>query len=351
LFSAVITAFLIESTKLLKQDPADVSAALLLLMAQSQRRMELNIPSDSFDPVETPAFSTSSIAVVINVLWFISLGLALISALFAMLAKEWLKHFREYPSDSIHRFHAFVQQDKLDGMRRWRGLEIIDLLPTILHFSLFLFGAGLVAFLWTINNVTAYVTLAMFALAAVLYVALVLLAAIMDNCPFITRFSRYLRLLVPSSNNRKCELNWDRTYTYQTVAAILQRFYNRAESPVVCDSVIQALSGLRWKWNLRLPNSSPPESHLCAFQAPVRRDSGFLISVLHSDDQRDSHQSAWFVDTLCERLKTVSFKPQQITSGGGENVGRYARALANFCTYISSCAVEWQDWSDGDTVS
>ncbi|KAF8601216.1 hypothetical protein BDV93DRAFT_446164, partial [Ceratobasidium sp. AG-I] len=50
LFSAILTAFLIESKALLEQDPAETSVALLLMVVQSQQRIELGLPS----PVDTP---------------------------------------------------------------------------------------------------------------------------------------------------------------------------------------------------------------------------------------------------------------------------------------------------------
>ncbi|KAF8594030.1 hypothetical protein BDV93DRAFT_565866 [Ceratobasidium sp. AG-I] len=73
LFSAVVSAFLIESTKLLRQDPADVSAALLFAITESQRRMELNIAPASSPPVLIPGFTASPLAIVINIIWFTAL--------------------------------------------------------------------------------------------------------------------------------------------------------------------------------------------------------------------------------------------------------------------------------------
>ncbi|QRW10016.1 E3 ubiquitin-protein ligase listerin [Ceratobasidium sp. AG-Ba] len=81
LFSAVVTAFLVEATKLLQQDPADVSMGLLLSIAQSQQRMELgrSIPPDSESPT-VPGFAPSAAARWINGFWFISLSLSLIAS-------------------------------------------------------------------------------------------------------------------------------------------------------------------------------------------------------------------------------------------------------------------------------
>ncbi|KAF8597699.1 hypothetical protein BDV93DRAFT_397728, partial [Ceratobasidium sp. AG-I] len=90
LFSAILTAFLIESKNLLQQDSAEVTISLLLMIAQSQQRLEQGNPRLASDPIQPPRFSASMSARWINGLWFMSLALSLSAALIAMLAKEWL---------------------------------------------------------------------------------------------------------------------------------------------------------------------------------------------------------------------------------------------------------------------
>ncbi|KAJ8083558.1 hypothetical protein PM082_009433 [Marasmius tenuissimus] len=82
LFSAVVTAFTIESYQWLKQAPEDANVALLTQIFQ-----KLN--NETISP--TPQFEASSSAVRINVLWFLSLTIALVDALFALLCKQWLR--------------------------------------------------------------------------------------------------------------------------------------------------------------------------------------------------------------------------------------------------------------------
>ncbi|CAE6348796.1 hypothetical protein BN14_05683 [Rhizoctonia solani AG-1 IB] len=79
LFSAIQTAFLIESKDLLQQDSADVSASLLLFIAQSQQRIELGVPLPPAANISLPdtGFQPTAIAQWINGIWFISLGLSL----------------------------------------------------------------------------------------------------------------------------------------------------------------------------------------------------------------------------------------------------------------------------------
>ncbi|EUC55386.1 transmembrane protein, putative, partial [Rhizoctonia solani AG-3 Rhs1AP] len=109
LFSAILTAFLIESKNLLQQDPADASAALLLIIAQSQQRMELGLPApeESTMAVAMPDFTPPLSARWINGIWFMSLGLSLAAALIAMLGKEWLITFQSSRPRSTRRLALF----------------------------------------------------------------------------------------------------------------------------------------------------------------------------------------------------------------------------------------------------
>ncbi|KAG9121539.1 hypothetical protein FRC07_002455, partial [Ceratobasidium sp. 392] len=80
LFSAILTAFIIESKDLLQQDSAEVTVTLLLAIAQSQQRVEQGTPQ-TLPPIELPPFSTPMSARWINGLWYTALGLSLSSAL------------------------------------------------------------------------------------------------------------------------------------------------------------------------------------------------------------------------------------------------------------------------------
>ncbi|KAG8692834.1 hypothetical protein FRC09_010920 [Ceratobasidium sp. 395] len=149
LFSAILTAFIIESKDLLQEDPADLSATLLLAIAQSQQRMEQGNPQ-ILPLIERPEFSSSMSARWINGLWFTALALSLSAALVAMLAKEWLTAFvasRPRPALS----HALLHQQRLQGLVRWRALHVVDFLPTMLHISLLLFFLGLAIYLWMLD--------------------------------------------------------------------------------------------------------------------------------------------------------------------------------------------------------
>ncbi|EJD50460.1 hypothetical protein AURDEDRAFT_21558, partial [Auricularia subglabra TFB-10046 SS5] len=87
LFSAVSTAFIIESYKLLQVDNTDyiANALYLSLTRNTTSPIDLEPPGDNF--------KASGSSRWINGLWFSSLVLSLAVALLSILAKQWLEEY------------------------------------------------------------------------------------------------------------------------------------------------------------------------------------------------------------------------------------------------------------------
>ncbi|EEB98162.1 hypothetical protein MPER_02379 [Moniliophthora perniciosa FA553] len=94
LFSAVVTAFVIESYKWLDKDPADTTVTLLTQLISVQVNGSQSV---SFEPTQ---FKPDASSIRINVFWFLSLILSLTSALFGLLCKQWV---REHQRDTTTR--------------------------------------------------------------------------------------------------------------------------------------------------------------------------------------------------------------------------------------------------------
>ncbi|KAG8732666.1 hypothetical protein FRC10_000776, partial [Ceratobasidium sp. 414] len=208
LFSAVLAAFIMDSRRMLQQDPADVSVKLLLAIAQSQQRIEQGT-AQQLPRVEVPDFSPSMSARWINGLWYTALALSLAAALVAMLAKEWLMSFvasRPRPAYA----HALVHQERLQGLSWWRALHIIDLLPTMLHVSLLLFSIGLMVYLWALDTAIAIIVAAITGVTVLFYIGTALLGATCRCCPFVTQMSKYFRAILGlTSRDVKCAKDAD----------------------------------------------------------------------------------------------------------------------------------------------
>ncbi|KAF8599635.1 hypothetical protein BDV93DRAFT_497429 [Ceratobasidium sp. AG-I] len=195
LFSAILTAFLIESTGLLQEDHAATSAALLLLIAQSQQRTEVGLLHGSSIPVTARPFVVAASARWVNGLWFVALALSLSAALLAITAKEWINEFIGSYAKAPHDF-ALERQARWDALESWRALHILDFLPTLLHVSLVCFALGLVIYLWLLDQVIAVVLALIIGVTAVLYLGTIFCGAVFELCPFVTRISVYLRIAI-----------------------------------------------------------------------------------------------------------------------------------------------------------
>ncbi|KAF8875120.1 hypothetical protein BD779DRAFT_1409311, partial [Infundibulicybe gibba] len=142
LFSAVVTAFTVESYKLLQPDPQDMTNHILLNLTVQIGRNITALPPKSFTP------SASSLR--INALWFLSLTFSLTSGLIGILCKQWLQHYQQDISKSPKEALA-LRQFRYDAFLRCRVMDILSALPILLGLGLILFFIGLIDFLQSLN--------------------------------------------------------------------------------------------------------------------------------------------------------------------------------------------------------
>ena len=134
------------------------------------------------------SFQRPALARGVNTLWFLSLALALVAALLAILAKQWLNEYtsRMRRHTSSHRRWAWRHFVYYGGLEKW-GLEgFISFLPAMLHAALVLFLAGLVGFLADIDWVIGGLILVLTVAAAVFYVGSTLAPFWFGDCPTAT---------------------------------------------------------------------------------------------------------------------------------------------------------------------
>ncbi|KAJ7207734.1 hypothetical protein C8J57DRAFT_1033657, partial [Mycena rebaudengoi] len=140
LFSAILSAFLIEIRKGLQEDLQSITNSLLTVLIENQHNL-----ATSQIPTSRPFQPTSSSRWV-NVLWFSSLMFSLMSALGASLAKGWITQFSSAGFGSRWR-EASIHCERLRGIKRCHMKLIIQCLPILIHIAFFLFSAGLVVLL------------------------------------------------------------------------------------------------------------------------------------------------------------------------------------------------------------
>ncbi|KAJ7156316.1 hypothetical protein C8R46DRAFT_1004732 [Mycena filopes] len=187
LFSASLTAFIIESYKTLNADSGDVS---VILLAQISRQLAATMNGSSISIPEPEVFVPTTASLVCNALWFISLGLSLSCALIATLLEQWARDFlhrADMRSSPVVRARVFSYL--YYGMKRFNMHAVVELIPLLLHTSLAFFLAGLVAFLLPVNKIICAFASAILASILLVYAALTILPLFHTDCPYHTPLS------------------------------------------------------------------------------------------------------------------------------------------------------------------
>ncbi|ESK93796.1 hypothetical protein Moror_13098 [Moniliophthora roreri MCA 2997] len=170
LFSAVVTAFLIESYQWLSEDPADTTVILLTRIS-----MQLN---GSTSISEQAPFESDPSSIRINCFWFLSLIFSLTSALFGLLCKQWV---REHQRDTQTRTPGqalALRQLRRESFEKWGVSSFLSALPILLEIALLLFFVGVLDLLWDLNHIPFAVCFVAVALSAGLYFTTTLLPTV-----------------------------------------------------------------------------------------------------------------------------------------------------------------------------
>src|SRR5258708_18654578 len=118
LYSAALTAFIVESQKKLSSDPSNEIAyyaqqAVVLLTQISAQLAESGspVPSTVLFPPAFPQFHAASSDVRVNIYWFMSLVFSLSAALGATLVQQWAREYVQF-------FHRYSPPLKLARIRQ-----------------------------------------------------------------------------------------------------------------------------------------------------------------------------------------------------------------------------------------
>jgi hypothetical protein len=145
--------------------------------------------SSSF-PTSPPPFSPPNYAVWVNTLWFLSLIISLTCALLATLLQQWARRYLKLtqPRYSLHK-RARIRAFFFEGVERLLLPWTVEILPTLLHTSLFLFFAGLVVFLSNVNIITYKLVLSWVGVCTALYGCITLMPIFHHDSPYHTPLS------------------------------------------------------------------------------------------------------------------------------------------------------------------
>ncbi|KAJ7713015.1 hypothetical protein B0H16DRAFT_1743715 [Mycena metata] len=187
LFSASLTAFIIESYNTLTPDSGDSTVQLL---AQISQQLAMAANGSTFQVPPPTQFSPPTTSLICNALWFISLGLSLACALIATLLEQWARDFLHKANiRSAPVIRARVFSFLYYGLKHFNMHTVVDVIPLLLHTSLLLFFAGLVAFLLPVNHIITYIAVGLLVVVIAAYALLTVLPVWYLDCPYRTPLS------------------------------------------------------------------------------------------------------------------------------------------------------------------
>ncbi len=145
---------------MLKADSTAVTAQLLAIMAQQQV-----IGSSSTEPQQLLSlvsglqhFTPPPHAIRVNILWFLSLSVSLMTAIVGLLCMQWLNEYQREITSLPHRETFAMSQMRREGLEKWKVPTILPWVSFFLQVALVLFFIGLLDFLWHLNGARTVAT-------------------------------------------------------------------------------------------------------------------------------------------------------------------------------------------------
>ncbi|KAI0093777.1 hypothetical protein BDY19DRAFT_274419 [Irpex rosettiformis] len=194
LFSAALTAFLVESYHALLPSVAGETLQVLRLIARQNLDKNETGPHAAYSDLTLLATSESQVPslsfnaiVIVNALWFGSLLLSLIAASFSMVVKQWLREYLAVNNPSAQA-RLRVRQFREPSLGNWKVFEIAAALPFLLQLALVLFFAGLCIFTASVHTVVGATSFTLVLAWALCFITVTFLPIFFPHCPYKTTF-------------------------------------------------------------------------------------------------------------------------------------------------------------------
>ncbi|KAI9458192.1 hypothetical protein BJY52DRAFT_1186998 [Lactarius psammicola] len=272
LFSAAVAQLLVGSLQNLQLNSQDVSAFYLAHIYQLTPGSNA---SSIYFPSDPATFVPPTTAIWISTLWSLSLVISLTCALLATLLQQWARRYlRITQKGDDPQKRARIHELMLQGLKRLIRLRwMVELLPTLLHISVFLFLTGFVVYLSTFNHFVAKMVggCAGASILLYLYVSFV---------PIISRDSPYYTPLI--------RLIW--VFSMSFISLILGiRYFT-----TLCYSGPEVAEGIRKSFRSyyrRIPRDMMEEAKSIAYARSSYLDTSILLRTFKSlDGDRDIAQ-------------------------------------------------------------
>jgi Family of unknown function (DUF6535) len=175
----------------LKLNPQDTSAFYLQNIYQLLADPNVSRPSIPDAPVKPLPFSPPKYVIWVNSLWFLSLTISLTCALLATLLQQWARRYHlitQRPQCSPHngaRIRAFFAH----GVEKFFFSWVVEMIPALIHLSLFLFFAGLLIYLFNIHQTVFCPVAVWIALSVAAYLVITFMPILWLDSPYFAPLS------------------------------------------------------------------------------------------------------------------------------------------------------------------
>ncbi|KAI0309707.1 hypothetical protein OF83DRAFT_1273023, partial [Amylostereum chailletii] len=249
LFSAVVTAFLVESIPLLQQD-TDQTSTVTSAFARSRDHKQLTRNDTTqrdhdITPLPLLQSTTSSGSPLrLNVLWILSLFLSLLCALSATLVQQWARGYKQAVERRSAPFQrAVIRIFLYNGIESSGVKAVAAAIPTLLHIAVFLFVGGMYDFLISSNRVVAFLSIGALCVFVGTYLALSVIPLGDLSSPYQTPLSSALwalrKIVISSARLGNSGTPTPRNMVHGREQAAMSVFKN----PRTQERVVDALAG------------------------------------------------------------------------------------------------------------
>ncbi|KAI0651359.1 hypothetical protein C8Q79DRAFT_1004656 [Trametes meyenii] len=187
LFSAVVTAFIIEAYKSLQPDP---QMLMVNLLAQISAQINGTSPPSWVD-ADAASFKPTLSDILLVSLFFASLLCSLLAAGMGILFKEWVReHTLDLPAEP--RALARAREHRHQGLEEWGVGAIACGMAILLQLSVAFFLVGLIIFAWPLNKILFACLTLLIASWAAFWFTTAIFPSVSSTCPYRAPLSRFI---------------------------------------------------------------------------------------------------------------------------------------------------------------
>ena len=171
----------------LKQDPQVEANFYLKNIYQILGDTNGSRPYIPFTPAETPKH-----VIWVNSLWSLSLVISLTCAMLATFIQQWARRYIK--ATQLPRYHdphdqARIREYLFQGINKSYLPGVVEVLPPLIHISLFLFFTGLLIYLSNLNHIAFCAVVWWVAVAVVTYLFITVMPTLRIDSPYYSALS------------------------------------------------------------------------------------------------------------------------------------------------------------------